>query len=277
MAVEYNKHMRKILFISSLLLGMGVAQAQEKHQALYFNIGSGFHNLKYDLDNGTQNGNWGMTYNVGYNYFFSEKWGIGTGLGLETFQSEASLDYQTANQSVDTDGESFEFRTQYSDWQEKQNTVLLDVPINFIYQAQLGEKWKVQFSMGPQISFPVKSNYKTTGGTIETTGYYSQYNVILHDLPQHNFAKKTEFPEGKNSLKPALSAIGNLGGFYHLNQNLDLYLGAYFDYGLTNSIDAKSNFLYQEDGVYNGVLSSNQTNKVKPVALGLKIGISWKL
>ncbi len=270
--------MKKILFIISfLLLGMGVVQAQEKHQALYFNVGSGFHNLKCDLTNGKQKGNIGMTYNVGYNYFFSEKWGIGTGLGLETFQTEATLNYQTANPSVDTDGESFEFRTKYSDWQEKQNSVFLDVPINFIYQAKMGDKWKVQLSMGPQISFQVKSDYKIAGGTIETTGYYSKYNVILHDLPQHNFATITELPKGENSLNPVFSAIGNLGGFYQLNSKMDIYLGAYFSYGLTNAIDAKSKSLYQEDGVYNGVFSSDQASKVKPVAFGLKLGINWKL
>lgn len=267
--------MKKTLSISLLLLGIGVAQAQEKSQALYFNIGSGFHNLKYDLANGKQEGNIGMEYNVGYNYFFSNKWGIGIGLGLETFQSKATLNYQTGNSSVDTDGESFEFRTQYSDWQEQQNSIFLNIPVNFIYQLHMCDKWKVQFSMGPQILFLLKSNYKIAGGAIETTGYYSQYNVILHDLPQHNFTTTTELPKGKNSLNPGLSAIVNLGGLYQLNQNMDIYLGAYFDYGLTNTMDTKSKFLYQEDGVYNGIFSSDQTKKVKPIAFGFKIGISW--
>jgi hypothetical protein len=270
-----KKKMKKTLSISLLLLGIGVAQAQEKSQALYFNIGSGFHNLKYDLANGKQEGNIGMEYNVGYNYFFSNKWGIGTGLGLETFQSKATLNYQTGNSSVDTDGESFEFRTQYSDWQEQQNSIFLNIPVNFIYQLHMCNKWKIQFSMGPQILFLLKSNYKIAGGAIETTGYYSQYNVILHDLPQHNFTTTTELPKGKNSLNPGLSAIVNLGGLYQLNQNMDIYLGAYFDYGLTNTMDTKSKFLYQEDGVYNGVFSSDQTKKVKPIAFGFKIGISW--
>lgn len=255
---------------------MGAARAQ-KAQTLYFNIGSGFHNLKYDLTNGKQEGNIGSTCSIGYNYFFSERWGIGSGLGLETFQTKATLNYQTSNLSVDTDGESFEFRTQYSDWQEKQSSILLNIPVNFIYQSPISDKWKIQFLIGPQISFAVKSNYKIAGGTIETTGYYSKYNVILHDLPKHNLTTFSEFPEGKNSLNPTLSAVGNLGCLYNLNKNMDIYLGAYFDYGLTNSIAAKSKFLYQEDGVYNGVFSSNQTNKVKPVAFGLKVGINWSL
>ena len=102
--------MKKLLFISLLLCGIGALQAQEKSQALYLNIGSGIHNLKYDIKNGTQENSMGYTVNLGYNYFFSKNWGFGAGLGLESFQSKATFNYQTSKSSVDTDGESFEFR-----------------------------------------------------------------------------------------------------------------------------------------------------------------------
>lgn len=269
--------MKKLLFISLLLWGAGTIQAQEKSKAIYFNVGSGFHNLKYDLQNGTQESNMGYSFNLGYNYFFSKNWGLGAGLGLQSFESKATLNYQTSKSSVDADGESFEFRTQYTDWQEKQSILLLDVPISFIYQKQMNEKLKFQFSIGPKVSFAVQSNYKTEGGTIETTGYYPQYNVVLYGMPQHNFTTLTSFPKNDISLNPVVSAYSNLGGLYKLSNRLDLYAGVYFDYGLSNMIDAQDKLLYQEDGVYNGVFSSDLTNKVKQIAFGFKIGINFRL
>ncbi|MFA5330447.1 MAG: outer membrane beta-barrel protein [Prolixibacteraceae bacterium] len=269
--------MKKLLFISLLLWGAGALQAQEKSQSVYFNIGSGFHNLKYDLRNGTQESSMGYTVNLGYNYFFSKNWGLGAGLGLESFQSKATLNYQTSKSSVDTDAESFEFRTQYTDWQEKQSILLLEIPISLIYQKEMSEKLKFQFSIGPKVAFAVQSNYKTAGGTIETTGYYPQYNVILYDMPQHNFTTLTSFPKSDTSLNPVVSAYSNLGGLYKLNNSMDLYAGVYFDYGLSNMIDAQDKFLYQEDGVYNGVFSSDLTNKVKQFAFGFKIGMNFRL
>ena len=269
--------MKKLLFISLLLWGTAAAQAQEKSQSLYFNIGSGFHNLKYDLQNGTQKNSMGYTFNLGYNYFFSRHWGFGAGLGIESFNSKATLNYQTNNSSVDTDGESFEFRTKYTDWQEKQSILLLDIPLSLIYQKQTSEKLKFQFSIGPKVSFAMKSNYITEGGTIETTGYYPQYNVVLFGMPQHNFTTLTSFPKNDTSLNPVVSAYGNLGGLYKLTNSLDLYAGVYIDYGLSNMINAQNKLLYQEDGVYNGVFSSGLTNKVKQFAFGFKIGLNLNL
>jgi hypothetical protein len=269
--------MKKLLFISLLLCGTGALNAQEKSQSLYFNIGSGFHNLKYDVQNGTQESSMGYTVNLGYNYFFSKNWGFGAGLGLESFQSKATLNYQTSKSSVDTDGKSFEFRTQYTDWQEKQSILLLDIPLSFIYQKEMSEKLKFQFSIGPKISFAMQSNYKTEGGTIETTGYYPQYNVVLYGMPEHNFTTLTSFPKKDISLNPVVSAYSNFGGLYKLNNSMDLYAGVYIDYGLTNMIDAHDKLLYQEDGVYNGIFYSDLTNKVKQFAFGFKIGINFRL
>lgn len=269
--------MKKLLFISLLLWGTAATQAQKKSQSIYFNMGSGFHNLKYDLQNGTQKNSMGYTFDLGYNYFFSKNWGFGAGLGLESFESKATLNYQTSQQSTDTDGELFEFRTQYTDWKEKQSILLLDIPLNFIYRKEVSEKLNFQFSVGPKVSFAVQSNYKTVGGTIETTGYYPKYNVVLFDMPQHNFTTLTSFPEKSISLNPVVSALSNLGGLYKLNDRMDFYAGVYVDYGLTNLIDAQKKPLYQEDGVYNGVFASDLTDKIKLFAFGFKIGINLRL
>lgn len=268
--------MKKLLFISLLLWGTAT-QAQEKSQSIYFNIGSGFHQLKYDLQAGTHDSRTGNTANIGYNYFFSKNWGVGAGLGLESFQSKATLNYQTSKPSVDAEGESFEFRTQYTDWQEKQNVLMLDIPLSFIYQKEMNEKLKFQFSVGPKVSFSVQSRYTTMGGIIETTGYYPQYNVVLYGLPQHNFTTFTSFPEKNISLKPTVSASGNLGGLYKVSDRMDFYAGFYLDYGLSNMINAQNKPLYQEDGVYNGVFSSDLTRNIRQVAFGFKLGINLLL
>lgn len=219
----------------------------------------------------------GYTVNLGYNYFFSKNWGLGAGLGLESFQSKATLNYQTSKSSKDTDGESFEFRTQYTDWQEKQSILFLDIPLSFIYLKEMSEKLKFQLSIGPKVSFAIQSNYKTVGGSIETTGYYPQYNVVLYGMPQHNFKTINEFPKEDISLNPVVSAYSNVGALYKLNNRMDLYAGIYIDYGLTNMIDAQNKYLYQEDGVYNGIFSSDLTNNVKQFAFGFKIGINFRL
>lgn len=275
--------MKKLLIVGLLLYTMGAMGAMgaiKEHNAkksVYFNIESGLHSLRYDLANGDKENKQGYTFNLGYNHFFLPNWGVKSGLGFSTFKSKAILNYKTNKASVDTDNESFNFRTQYSDWNEQQNLLLMDITLGLIYQLPINEKWKFQFSFGPKLSFPVQAKYQTTGGVIKTTGYYQQYNVILSDMPQHNFKSLTEFPDNDIHINTVISAFADLGGVYKINEKFDLYLGAYIDYGLNNIIDAQNKSLYQEDGIYNGVFESNQTDKIKLFTFGCKIGLTWKL
>ena len=48
-----------------------------------------------------------------------------------------------------------------------------------------------------------------------------------------------------------------------MSEKVDLYLGAYFNYGLNNIITPDTKLMFQPNGVYNGVFSSTQTNDVK--------------
>jgi len=127
------------------------------------------------------------------------------------------------------------------------------------------------------VSFPLKTSYKTVGGEMVTTGYYSQWDAELSDLPQHGFSTYTGGYNGHLSLRPAYTAIVDLGGLYKLSDKLDLYVGAYFNYGLNNIKKTSAKFIYQSDGVYNGMLASSQTTKVTPVSVGIKVGVYFRL
>ena len=253
-------------------------QAQEKKQQyLHLTVGGGLHNLSYDLQNGTQSGRFGNSINAGYSYFFTQHWGLQSGLGLQWFNARSTINYLSATPQVDIDGESLEFRANYNNWQEKQRALFLNIPLTLQYRHALGGRVSLQGSAGGQISIPVSSSYKTTGGSITTTGYYSRLNAELSDLPEYGFGTITNSYNGKLSLRPAYMAIADLGGLYTLSPKVDLYLGAYINYGLNNALKADTKEIYQLDGVYNGVLASTQTAKVTPVAVGVKVGVYFRL
>lgn len=130
---------------------------------------------------------------------------------------------------------------------------------------------------GAKISIPIKTNYETTGGQFISSGYYSQWNVELTDMPQHGFSTFSNTFKGNYSLKPAYMAVAEVGGLFKLAEKLDLYAGAYFNYGLNNVLTPDNKLIYQPDGVYNGVLASSQISKLNPVSVGLKIGLYWYL
>jgi outer membrane protein OmpA-like peptidoglycan-associated protein len=269
--------MKKLIISGLCLLFLNSLQAQKSEQYLHFNLGGGLNNLSYSLLNGTEKPQLGYTVNAAYSYFFNTNWGIQTGVGVKSYGAKSTLNVLTTENRIDTDNTPFELRTNYNNWQEKQNALFFEIPLIAQYKRSFNEKFGMLASAGAKIGIPLNCSYKSAGGEITTTGYYSQWNVELSDLPQHGLLTTTGDYKGNYSLKNAYMAVANLGGLYKLSPKIDLYAGLYLNYGLNNVLTPDSKLIYQFDGVYNGVLSSNQTKHLKPVSAGIKIGLYLKL
>jgi len=273
---------KQIILGLGLLIGTAM-QAQSpsslwaSDQYLHFSVGVGDNNLSYNLQNGDHSGCVGYSLNAAYSYFFNPQWGIQTGVGIQSFGALSTLNFQSAKPTTDSDGDSYMFRDAYKNWQEKQKVLLFEIPVQAQFRRRLNKKIGLLASLGAKVSFPLRKTYKTVGGEMLTTGYYSQWDAELSDLPQHGFSTYTGDYNGHLSLHPAYTAIADLGGLYKLTDKLDLYVGGYFDYGLNNILKSSDQLIYQSDGVYNGVLASNQTSKVRLVAFGVKVGIYWNV
>jgi OmpA-OmpF porin, OOP family len=268
--------MKKQIIIGLSILFSVVIQSQEKVSFLTFNGGGGLNALSYNLLDGTQKGRTGYTLNAAYSYFFTPQWGIQTGIGLQSFGSLSTQSYLYASPDVDSDSQTYEFRSNYNNWQEKQQALFIDIPLELQYKLPIGKKFGMMASAGAKISFPISARYTTSGGTLTTTGYYSQWDVELSNMPQHGFSTYTDF-KGNLSLKPAVMVIAELGGLYKLTPSADLYVGAYFNYGINNVITPDAKQLYQPEGLYSGLLASDQVNSVRPVSVGLKMGVYLKV
>ena len=256
---------------------VGLIHGREVQHYLYFNGGGGLNNLSYNLQDGTQKGRFGNTINVGYSFFFNKNFGVLTGVGFQNFGAISTINKQFKTPDVDSDGANYEFRANYANWKEKQNSLFVDIPLAFQFQQPITSRLALISSIGAKISFPLNTNYKTVGGEIVTTGYYSQWNVEYKNLPQHGFTTITDAYKGSLSFKTAYIGTADLGTIYAITERINLYFGGYFNYGINNILKPDSKLIYQPDGVYNGVLSSSQTNSVKPVSMGLKLGVYFQL
>lgn len=265
--------MKKQLIIGYSILVVGAIQAQDAGHYLHFNAGCGLNNLSYQLQDGTQQARLGYTFNAAYSYFLTPKIGFQTGLGLQSYSAEGTVNYLTTSSETDIMGDPFVLNTSYKNWKERQQAVFLDIPLEFQYRHFFNSKIGLLASAGAKIAIPISTTYKTQSGSITTTGYYKKWNVTLSDLPQYGYTTPTKSFENDYPLKNAYSAIADVGGLYKLSDKADLYVGGYINYGLNNILKPDSKVVYQMDGTYNGLLASAQTDKVIPVSLGLKIGV----
>jgi len=270
--------MKKQFSIVLSFLFCSLLQAQQKHQQyFYFTVGSGMHPLSYTLQNGTQKGQFGSVIEGGYSYFFTSHFGLQSGVGVQCFGARSVTTATTALPLVDSDGASYEFRTSYDNWQENQRAFFLEIPLAFQYRTSIGRKLSIQGSVGAKIALPINTVLKTTGGKLTTTGYYSYWDLELSDLPEFGFSSTTTNYKEKLSFSPAYLFIADFGGLYSLSDKVDLYMGGYFNYGLNNILKSDSKLIYQsENDVYNGLFAANQTSRVTPMSIGIKLGLYFR-
>ena len=255
------------------------SETLEPGSYLHFNVGGGLHDFSYNLTNGTkQSATVGYTVNAAYSYFFSSHWGFQTGIGAQTIKGLSTLNYQSTTPAVDALGRTYDYRTNYQNWQEQQEAIFFDIPLVLQYRHNIGISFGIITSAGGKVAIPLYKQYKSTGnGQITTTGYYSQWNTELSDLPQYGFTSISEVPKGKPSFNPSYMAVADLGGLIRLTDKTDLYIGGYINYGLNNIVKSSTNEVYQQDGVYNGLFASNQIQKVVPITFGVKVGLYFQM
>lgn len=266
--------MKKLLIAFLALSFTYIGQAQDKN-SISLSVGGGYHQLNYSLDNGTSKNYAGFSINAGYSIFFSQNWGFSTGAGIQTYKSTATINFLSKEPDIDSDGDAYELRTSYSGWEEDQKIYFLDIPLTLTFKSSLGSNAKLLASLGGKISIPVSARYTATRGTITTTGYYSQWNVELSDIPEEGFSTYDGRPSGDLSLRPAFSILADIGAYFQISNATNLYMGAYSNYGLNNILKADTKSIYQKNGTYNGLFASNHIDNVKPFAIGIKVGLIW--
>ncbi|HLP05633.1 MAG TPA: OmpA family protein [Paludibacter sp.] len=266
---------RKLLLAFCFMVG-GIVSAQNNKHYLNLDLSGGMHSLGYSLQSGTTNPFLGLGVSASYSYFFNSNWGVNAGLEIQSLGDYATLNYLSTLTDVDTDGDTYEFRSDFKNWREKQHVLLLEIPIKAQYRYPLQKKLDLLATAGFKIGIPVAANYKSFEGQIVNTGYYDQWNVVLSDMPQHGFSTIANSYSGNLKLKAAFMGLVEVGGLYQLKPGLKLYSGLYLNYGL-NILAAGNKPIYQPDGVYNGILASDLVRNTCPLAVGIKVGASWEL
>lgn len=297
-----------------------------KGSYLTVSISGGIHGLDYSLNSlgekGKTTNKLGGAVSFSYSYFFNNHWGFTTGLSASRYVSNGKLNgwlnsdgtlmddkFYGMGMLVDDDYQGrpvdFELRARISNLEERQTTYFLDVPVMLMYQTHFGEKenWGLYGGLGVKLQFPFNTRYKIQGGENSQFNVSGKYDGVPTDMgapsnppvPQHGYGTITN-PNatldwnGKGKHKMGVAGSAELGFLFVLKEDLDLLVGGYIDYGLTNVKKGPEKSLFTAPGVYhpaannqigkgieyNGMLQSDVTGKIKPIAFGLKIGLRFQ-
>lgn len=277
------------IIILSVLTGVYTPVKAQHEFSVY--AGGGLSTLRYKTDAGDQKNGSGGLLGIGYRYMFSEMWGLGSGIEISLYNSKSTLDnFSYHYMAMDNNSDSFEFRTKLGSYEEKQQAYYLNIPL----MAYLRIDGNIGFyaAAGGKIGIPLSTKYKTTATTLTNSGYYA-YEDYEYTEQQFMGFGVFSVPSKKESfdLKPAFMLSAEVGANRWINDNILLYIGAYFDYGLNDIRKSKNsqqlipyntaqptvvaiNSMMNSQYVVNGQ-TADVSDKVVPFAVGIKLGATF--
>jgi outer membrane protein OmpA-like peptidoglycan-associated protein len=265
-------------------------KAQHKHELSVYG-GGGLSTLKYDVTIGEQKNGFGGQFGLGYQFFFAKNWGLGTGAELGLYNAKFNTDNLNIRyNTTDMDGAVFEFRSRVSNYEEKQQAMLLQIPL--MLQFQTGSKHRFYAALGGKAGIPVNGTYKSSEATIQNSGYYAEENYEYTTQEFMGFGTFTgRGANGDLKFKTAFFASAEAGVKWKLSEGLSIYTGAYIDYGLNNMYknDAPQQFVtynsqsprnFAVNSVINSQYTQNGTSqlftdKITPIAIGIKLKLAF--
>lgn len=197
---------------------------------------------KANTENGYQVG-------VGYRYYLNPKWSLGSGLEYQYYKTNMNLaSLSDRYNTVDLEGDSFEYRYTATAFSENQKMHYLAIPLNIQFETAGPASWYA--NVGMKVGFNLSANYETSIDKLTTSGYYPQWNVELYDPTFIGFGTWSDFNSRKQDLdvKTQFMLTAESGIKLQMTAKSNLYVGLYMNYGLNDLKQSNSN---QNPIVYN--------------------------
>ena len=264
-------------------------------------LGGGYGSLGYrllDTDNrkaGRNAGGFAGMLQIRYAYFFTENWGITTGIGASNYFSDGILNHTKQwDGQTDTDGENYDHRAVTQDWKERQSAWMIDIPIAAAWQMPINQKLHLFADAGLKIGFPIAGSRHLVSGSLKHEGWYEPWHLLL-DMNGHDFYEEKigeDFPKDRHPLDwrmPAVGVMADAGVLLPVAKQLDLSVGLWFNYTCNNigpkASEARGWMQPQYDDYrrhafmekeYAGMIGSEYTRKgTRPWGIGVSVGILW--
>jgi len=286
---------RITVIILITLLGTGGIFAQHKQEISVSGSG-GLSFLDYKLTGGERKSGLGGLFGLGYHFFFSPVFGLGTGVEIACYNSKYELgNYNFSSMATDIEGANFEFRSSLNGYDEKHYAMMLQIPL--MLQMQTGGKHQFYLAAGGKLGIPLKGKYNNTTSSLNNSGFYVYENSLYDTQEFMGFGKFTNKKyDGEINFDMKFLASAEAGVKIRLSDKRSLYAGAYIDYGLDNimkTVDSYPSFVeyniaHTPPFVINSVLNSKYsqgagnvaqvpTNEIKPMAIGIKLRLAFGL
>jgi len=247
-----------ILLIAAIITSSAFAQdLRQRRNELSISAAGGLSSLQYDLSVGEHKIGFGGQAGVGYSFFFSPYWSLGTGAEIALYQAKSTFS-------------GFWDSYELNGYKETQQAWYVNIPLMAQYQTGGRQKFFVAF--GGKVGFPVKATAETKDYSITMSEY----------LPTDRTYSYTGGKTDLDKLDLNLMASAELGTKWKISGKNALYTGVYADYGFNNIQKTNDKiFITNASSGVNSPMVESQfygkpfTDKITPLAAGVKIRFAF--
>jgi outer membrane protein OmpA-like peptidoglycan-associated protein/opacity protein-like surface antigen len=235
-----------VLFCLAMAASLG-ATAQNKvlpKQEFTINGFGGLSTLKYSIDGVDVNKGFAGGGGLGYNIFFSDHWGLTTGIEAAMYKATAKADKMTSGQIVSYYDEDYLSAFTIGKFKETHHTWMVQIPLMLNWLAPLNAAKTTHFyiSAGGRLGYAFEGKYKQTGESLSYVSTQMSENGMYQSDPKSIGAYSDSHCMKFAKWNGILSA--EIGLRWKLGRSTALYTGIYGDYGLTDiAPDASNNAL----------------------------------
>lgn len=264
--------MNRVFFLlTAVIITMGSAMAQnlqQRRNELSISAAGGISSLQYDLSAGKHNMGFGGQAGLGYSFFFSPYWGLGTGVEISLYRAKSTL---SGFDLFAVTHDNFIYNYKLNNYSETQQAFYINIPLMMQYQT--GGKQKFYAALGGKIGFPVKATAKTNNYMVR-----AQF-----DDPQQSGTDTYYYASTKTDLDKLginLMASAEMGVKWKIRGKNALYTGIYADYGFNNIQKTNDKTFMQgtltEANLLSPMIESQHagtpfTANITPLAVGVKV------
>lgn len=273
-----SKHILSII----LILFSTVASAQ-----FYVGLQTGAALLESNVKGTVAGTTIGGAVKAGYIYSFTKNIGVGSGLELSQYKQEVFLISNSSmltNYEVDAAGSAFIYKVTTNNYQEKQILHAVQIPLFIQIKTNINVGIDFNFRAGVKYFLPVSYKIKATADKAVGTAYYPDFNLTIDNLPEYGIGSQSSFSaDGKYKTKGILMSFFEFGFTFDIGKKNALYVAMFLENGYGTILDQEKKQSYvgynprsATDRKANGLYSTEQNNKITPVAFGLTLGWNFK-
>jgi hypothetical protein len=233
------KTWQHLLWIAGLLIGVH-ATAQPNNEISAY-AGGGVSTLLYTSSALQSSYKPGGHIGVGYTFFFTPKWGIGTGAELALLNAGASSPLLSDAYNANDGTDPIIFHYTVYDYSEQIQIYSLNIPLMIYFRSPVNPSMTFYAGLGGKVSIPLQSAITSTMPKVATAGYYPAYHIDLHMPAFRGFGTFENLIPGGDApvFKMHYMASAETGLQWRISRNWSIYTGVYVDYGLTGMIDGE--------------------------------------